>query len=83
MVAAIAVNSDASDLDKLIVKQKLHVFRVARTDNPVDTFVPNGVPITYVIEHGRMRVVHRSVLSDVVAYIEADLAAMKHEVGAK
>jgi thiol-disulfide isomerase/thioredoxin len=83
VVAAIAVNSDPSDLDKLILKQKLDLLRIARTDNPLDAFVPNGVPVTYVVEHGRIRVVHRSALSDVVAYIEADLAAMKSQVAAR
>jgi thiol-disulfide isomerase/thioredoxin len=83
VVAALAVDSETLELDRLISKQKLDVLRIARADNLKDTFAPNGIPITYVIDHGRIRVVHRSALSNVVAYIEADLAAMKSQVAAR
>jgi len=77
VVAALAIQSDSESLDKLLRKMKLDSLRIAPGDDLKENYVPAGVPITYVIDHGRIRVVHRGALSDVVAYLEADLTALR------
>ena len=77
VVAALAIQSDSESLGKLLRKMKLDALRIAPGDDLKENYVPAGVPITYLIDHGRIRVVHRGALSDVVAYVEADLAALK------
>jgi thiol-disulfide isomerase/thioredoxin len=77
VVAALAISSDRKEIDRLIKQEALETLRIANADSFSDAFVPQGVPVTYVIDQGRIRVVHQQVLNNVVAYIEADLAAMK------
>jgi len=77
VVAALTISSEPEKLASLIQEQKLDTLRIATADSLKDAFVPGGVPITYVIDQGHIRVVHQEPLSNVVAYIEADLAAMK------
>jgi thiol-disulfide isomerase/thioredoxin len=79
IVAALAISSERESLDQLIQKEKLNGLRIAQADSLKDAFVPAGVPITYVIQNGRIRVIHNKALSNVVAYIEADLSAMQEE----
>lgn len=79
IVAALAISSDRESLDRLIRERKLNGLRIAQGDSLKGTFGVEGVPVTYVIQNGRIRVVHRKTLSNVVAYIEADLTAMQKE----
>jgi thiol-disulfide isomerase/thioredoxin len=77
VVATLAIDSEMEDVRKIIRQQKLDELRIARTDNLADAFVTQGLPVTYVIDRGRIRIVHNGAISDVIAYIEADLAALK------
>ena len=79
LVAAIAVDSEADKMHALVQKEKLNTLRIAQNDSLEDAFVTAGVPVTYIIDHGRIRVIHQGSLSDVVAYVEADLAALRKE----
>lgn len=82
VVAGLVVSSDAEALEKLIREQKLDALRIAQGDSVAEAFGKPGVPVTYVIDHGRIRVIHNQPLSNVVAYIEADVAAAKDSVTA-
>ncbi len=77
LVVALAIGSDVESMKKVIREQKLNTLRISQSDGLGDAFVPQAVPVTYVISHGRIRVAHHEPLRDVVAYIEADLAAME------
>jgi thiol-disulfide isomerase/thioredoxin len=78
IVATLTISSEPEELTKLVKEEKLDTLRIAAGDSLQEAFVPNGaVPITYVIDHGRIRVVHQEPLSNVVAYIEADLTALQ------
>jgi thiol-disulfide isomerase/thioredoxin len=80
LVATLAISSDREQIDKLIAGAGLDSLRVAQApDSLKDAFVPQGVPVTYVIDHNRIRVIHPEALSNVVSYIEADLAAIRGE----
>jgi thiol-disulfide isomerase/thioredoxin len=84
IVATLAIASEREQIDRLVQDKKLNSLRVAQVPNSFsDAFVPQGVPVTYVIDHDRVRVIHREPLSDVVAYIEADLAAIQKEPARK
>ena len=77
VVAALAISSERKEIERVIANEKLDTLRIAQADALGDVFLNQGVPVTYVIEHGRIRVIHRQPLSNVVSYIEADLASLK------
>jgi thiol-disulfide isomerase/thioredoxin len=80
VVATLAISSEREQIDRLVQNKKLGALRIAEVpDSLSQAFVPQGVPITYVIDHDHIRVIHRQPLSDVVGYIEADLAAIEKE----
>jgi thiol-disulfide isomerase/thioredoxin len=77
IVAALAVSSERKNIDRVVADEKLNSLRIAQSDSLGDVFANRGVPVTYVIDHGRVRVVHHEALSNVMNYIEADLASLK------
>jgi thiol-disulfide isomerase/thioredoxin len=82
VVAALAVDSDTESIQRIITEQKLDSLRIMQADAMSKIFYPGqGVPLTYVIDHGHIRVIHRQSLDNVAAYIEADLAAVKTQSG--
>jgi thiol-disulfide isomerase/thioredoxin len=79
VVAALAISSERETLDRLIKVDKLEGLRVAQGDSLKPIFGVAGVPVTFIIYHGHIRVVHHNALPNVVSYIEADIAALQKE----
>ena len=79
IVATLAMSSERKNIDQIIAQEKLESLRIAQSDALGDMFANHGVPVTYVIDHGRVRVIHHESLSNVVSYIEADLASLKQD----
>jgi len=77
IVAALAISSERKDIDHVIIDEKLKSLRIAQSDSLKEVFANQGVPVTYVIDHGRTRIIHRGGLSSVASYLEADLASLK------
>ena len=83
IVATLAISSERKSIDRVITEEKLDSLRIAQNDALGDVFANQGVPVTYVIDHGHIRVIHREALSNVVSYIEADLASLKQDATAQ
>jgi thiol-disulfide isomerase/thioredoxin len=79
-VALVAVSSEKDKINSLVARYKLGDLHIGQNEKMEDTFAASGVPVTYIIDHGRIRVIHQDSLSDVVAYLEADLNAMQKEI---
>lgn len=80
LVLAIAVDSEPGVISRIVQKQGLQTLQLGVGNEHVrDVLAPQGVPSTYVIERGRIRVTHLGSLDDVEAYLEADLAALGHK----
>ncbi|MGE5206730.1 MAG: redoxin domain-containing protein, partial [Chlamydiota bacterium] len=80
LVLAIAVDSEPGVISRIVQKQRLQTLQIGVGNEHVrDVLAPQGLPSTYVIERGRIRVTHLGALDDVVAYLEADLAALAHK----
>ncbi|HVO80967.1 MAG TPA: redoxin domain-containing protein [Terriglobales bacterium] len=77
-VVAVAVSSELQQLRDMIAEQQVESLPVVQSDS-LKVLVTEGVPVTYIIDHDRIRLVHQGAMSDVVAYVEADLAALKAE----
>jgi len=74
-VAEVGGSSEA--LDKFIVRQKLDRLRIASGVGWQNRFaLPEQIPVTLVIDGGRVRVMHDSVMADPVSFLEADLSAI-------
>ena len=78
VVVAMNVLDDKAAADKIVQRYKLDNLRIAPGQGWQDRFeLPEGIPVTVVVDHGRVRVVHDGVLPDPVAYLEADLTAVR------
>lgn len=63
---------------RLLRKQKLEALRVASGAGWRDKFgLPEQIPVTLVVEGGKLRVVHDAVMADPVSFLEADLKALR------
>ena len=68
-------------IDRLIKKQKLDMLRVAQGKEWQDKFrLPEQIPVTLVVEGGKVRIMHDSVMADPVSSLEADLQAIRTSV---
>ena len=75
----VAEGESADTVKKLIAKQKLDELRVANGKQWQERFaVPEQIPVTLVLDRGKVRVMHDAVMSDPVSFLEADLKAI-HE----
>jgi hypothetical protein len=65
-------------IDRLIRKQKLDALRIAPGKDWQDKFrLPEQIPVTLVIDSGKVRVIHEAVMADPVSFLEADLQAIR------
>jgi len=77
IVVALSITDDRPAIDSLVRRQKLENLRVADGENWQSKFgFSEAIPTTVLVEAGRIRVVHHSVMPDPVAELEADLAAI-------
>jgi len=77
IVVALSVTADRVAIEKILHSQKLETIRTATGENWQGKFgISEAIPATVLMEAGRVRVVHHSVLSDPVAQLEADLVAV-------
>lgn len=65
-------------IDRLIKKQKLDMLRVAQGKEWQDKFrLPEQIPVTVLVDGGKLRIIHDSVMADPVSFLEADLEAIR------
>jgi len=65
-------------IDRLIRKQKLDMLRVAQGREWQDKFrLPEQIPVTVLVDAGKVRIIHDSVMADPVSFLEADLEAIR------
>ena len=77
VVVALNTVDDPDATSKILQQHKLDALRVAPAKEWQDKLgLSEAIPVTVVVDHGRVRVIHDSVLPDPVAYLEADLAAL-------
>ena len=81
VVVALNVANDDNAQDavqRLISKQKLDALRIAPGMEWQRKFgLSEQIPVTLVVDAGRVRVVHDSVMADPVSFLEADLQAVR------
>ena len=65
-------------IDRLIKKQKLDMLHVAQGKEWQDKFrLPEQIPVTLLVDGGKVRIIHDSVMADPVSFLEADLEAIR------
>jgi endonuclease/exonuclease/phosphatase (EEP) superfamily protein YafD len=84
VVVAMNVQEDENTPDavtRLITRQKLDTLRIATGKQWQDKFgVSRQIPVTLVLDRGKVRVMHDAVMADPVSFLEADLKAI-HDAG--
>ena len=69
-------------IDRLMKKQKLDMLRVAEGKQWQDKFhLPEQIPVTLLVDGGKVRIMHDSVMADPVSFLEADLQAIRSSAG--
>lgn len=69
--------SAEESVSRLLRKQKLEALRVASGAGWQEKFgLPDQIPVTVVVEDGKVRVVHNAVMADPVSFLEADLKSL-------
>ena len=77
VVVAVSITDDRAAITALVRRQKLKSLRTALDENLQGKFgLSEAIPSTVLVESGRTRVVHNSVMLDPLAVLEADLAAI-------
>lgn len=83
VVIALSVADDKSAIAALLKRKKLDALRVATGKDWQGKFgLAETIPATVIVDGGRVRIVHESVLLDPVAELEADLAAVRADISA-
>jgi hypothetical protein len=78
VVVAASITNDRAAIEKIVLRQKLGDLRMAVGEDWQGKFgVGDSIPVTVLIEAGRIRIVHNSVMPDPVAILEADLTAVR------
>ena len=81
-MVALSVQDDREAIEKVLARRKLDTLRVATGGDWQSKFgISEAIPATVVIVGNRVRIVHEGVLPDPVAWLEADLAATRANVG--
>lgn len=75
-VVTLTQKADSEKLSQYLRDEHLESLPLAEDNHAFEQLASSGVPVTYVIKNGRVRVYHQDYLSNVVAYIEADLTAL-------
>lgn len=74
---ALSIMNDRAAIERLLSRQKLNTLRTATGENWQARFgLSDAIPATVLVEAGRVRVVHNSVMPDPAAELETDLAAV-------
>ncbi len=74
----LAGKSAQEAVERILRKQKLEALRVASGTGWQGKFgLPDQIPMTIVVEGGKVRVVHDAVMADPVSFLEADLKALR------
>lgn len=78
VVLPVAESSSLADIKKVFESQGLKFDRIVTSDDQdMVKFGSNGVPQTYIVDgHGRIRIVHRGGLTNLVPHLEADIRAL-------
>jgi hypothetical protein len=77
VVVAVSITNERDAIEKLLRRQKLSALRTAVGEDWQGKFgLSEAIPATVLVEAGRIRIVHSSVMPDPLAQLEADLAAM-------
>jgi 3-keto-L-gulonate-6-phosphate decarboxylase len=81
VVLALSVDDNRKSIEKVLAGKKLDSLRVAisGTGSREKFGLSEAIPATVVVVGNRIRVVHEGVLPDPVAWLEADLAAVRKE----
>ncbi len=76
-----STDDDRDRISKVLSTFKLEGLRTAATGKEWQQKfgLSEAIPATLVLSNGRLRITHDAVLPDAVAYLEADLAAIKGE----
>jgi hypothetical protein len=77
VVVAVSITNDRTAIENLIRRQKLTLHTAVGEDWQGKFGLSEAIPATVLVQAGRVRIVHSSVMSDPVAELEADLAAMR------
>ena len=78
IVVAVSITDDRAAIERLVSKQKLSALRTAVEEDWQGKFgLSEAIPATVLVEAGRIRIVHNSVMPDPVAILEADLTAIR------
>ena len=76
VVVAVSITNERTAIESLLRRQKLTLRTAVGEDWQGKFGLSEAIPATVVVEAGRIRIVHNSVMPDPVAELEADLAAM-------
>jgi len=80
VVVAMSTVDDQAAMERIIQKNKLDALRVAsgKDNDWAGKFgLSEAIPQTVLVDRGHVRVVHDAVMEDPVAYLEADVAAVR------
>src|SRR5215470_17963199 len=77
IVVAASITNERAVIENLVRRQKLRALRTTVGEDWQGKFgLSEAIPATVLVDAGRIRIVHSSVMLDPLAQLEADLAAL-------
>jgi hypothetical protein len=77
-VVAASITNDPAVIENLVRRQKLRALRTTVGEDWQGKFgLSEAIPATVLVDAGRIRIVHNSVILDPVTILEADLTAVR------
>ena len=77
VVVAVSITNDRTAIESLFRRQKLTLRTAVGEDWQGKFGLSEAIPATVLVDAGRIRIVHNSVMPDPVAILEADLTAVR------
>jgi hypothetical protein len=78
IVVAASITNERAAIENLVRRQKLRALRTTVGEDWQAKFgLSEDIPATVLVDAGRIRIVHNSVMRDPVAILEADLTAVR------
>ena len=74
-----SIDDDRDRISKVLTTYKLETLRTSVTGKEWQQKfgLSEAIPVTLVLSNGRLRFTHEAVLPDALAYLEADVAALR------
>lgn len=83
IVVAASVTNERVVIENLVRRQKLRALHITVGEDWQGKFgLSDAIPATVLVDTGRIRIVHNSVIPDPVPILEADLKAIRHSTQA-